>query len=76
MAPYRSSPRASAARESDRADERAEERALAWLLLVIGAIRVAIGVAEREVFRTEATVAMLMVAAAVGLLACRTPRTR
>ena len=45
-----------------------DDRVLAVLLLLIGAIRVAIAVVRHEVFETESTIALFMVVMAIGLL--------
>lgn len=50
----------------DRSDN--DDRVLGSLLLLIGGVRVAMACARHEVFATEATVALLMVAVAIGLL--------
>lgn len=64
MGPYRTPPPGPPEREPDVADD----RVLGVLLILIGGVRVATAFAQHEVFAAESTVALLMVAMAVGLL--------
>ena len=67
MSPYRTP--FSPSRDQELADgPPRDDLVLAVLLLVIGGLRVTIAIADHEVFETEATVALLMVAFAIGML--------
>lgn len=67
MSPYRTTPQRA---EPDVFDTAAadDDRVLGVVLLLIGGIRVALAFAEHEVFATESTIALFMVALAIGLL--------
>jgi hypothetical protein len=67
MAPYRTPPERP---KRDVVDNAAlnDDRVLGILLLLIGGVRVAMAFAQHEVFATESTIALFMVAMALGLL--------
>lgn len=71
MGPYRTPP-APIADDEPVDDDSTDDRALALLLLAIGGVRIIAALVGHEAFRTEATVALLMVAGSIVLLA--TPR--
>ena len=67
MSPYRTSRERA---DSDVFDSEAcnDDHVLGAVLLLIGGVRVALAFAEHEVFATESTIALFMVALAIGLL--------
>ena len=65
MSPYRTSFQQA---ERDGVDAADDDRVLGIVLLLIGGLRVALAFAEHEVFATESTIALFMVALAIGLL--------
>ena len=68
MHPYRTPPREPPEQGPVENDCLHDDRVLGLLLLLIGGVRVAIAFAQHEVFAAESTIALVMVAMAVGLL--------
>lgn len=68
MGPYRTPPPDPNERESDDGGCVDDDRVLGWLLLLIGGIRVTIAFAQHEVFEASSSIALFMVAMAIGLL--------
>jgi hypothetical protein len=66
MGPYRTPPTETS--EGPASDPTSDDRILGLVLLVLGAARVIVGIAEHEIFGAEATGAMLMLAFAIVLL--------
>jgi len=71
MCPYRTPPERPSRDVGDR-NTRYDDRVLALLLLLIGGVRVATAFAHNEVFAADSTIALFMMAAALGLLLRRT----
>lgn len=67
MSPYRTPPERP---KRDVVDDAVpnDDRVLGVLLLLIGGVRVTTAFAQHEVFATESTIALFMVAMALGLL--------
>jgi len=66
MSPYRTPP---GPNDDEHADEHVrDDRALGAMLLVFGGIRLATALAQHEVWGSESTVALFMVALSVGLV--------
>ena len=66
MSPYRTPPAPDLGEERD--DARRDDRVLAFGLLLIGGIRVALALALHEVFGAESTIALVMVVVGIVLL--------
>jgi hypothetical protein len=68
MHPYRTPPPESPKHEVDADEPRHDDRVLGLALLLIGGVRVATAFAQHEVFASESTIALFMVAMALGLI--------
>jgi len=68
MAPYRTPPPERLKCDVVDAEAANDDRVLGILLLLIGGVRVATAFALHEVFAAESTLALFMVAMAIGLL--------
>ncbi len=66
MAPYRTAPERRTRAAGDTVAH--DDRVLGVLLLLIGAIRVVTAVVRHEVFEAESSIALFMIAVAIGLL--------